>query len=171
VQSIRTMAALLALATSIPAFAGKPTLLLTPVGYAPDASVPEKVKTECKLDDLLTMRVGERLRKKGSNGSGTTTSIDTAAGTQVMKVQVTFVLGVGGGSFTGPKTVSLRADLLEQGLVRRSEKFSRTTHRGFMGTCALIERCVNALAEDLQEWSDADIDVPQAAPVPQAAAE
>ena len=169
-QSIRTMAALLALTASLPAFAGKPTLLLTPISYAPEASIPDKIKTECKIDDLFAMSIGEALRK---NGGGTTTSIEAPAGTQVMKVKVTYVLGVGGGGWTGPKLVSLQADMLEDGKVRRSEKFQRTTKGGvlgpFMGTCGLIQRCVTALAKDLREWSEVDIDVPQAATEPQAA--
>jgi len=167
-QSIRLAVALLALGAALPAVAGKPTLLLTPVGYAPEAGIPDKIKSECKIDELFETRVGEALRK---NGGGTTTTVDAPAGTQVMRVQVTYVLGVGGGGWTGPKNVSLQADLLEGGKVRRSSKFSRSTtggvFGGFMGTCSMIQRCVTTLAKDLQEWSAADIDVPQAAPASQ----
>ncbi|WP_341676292.1 hypothetical protein [Niveibacterium sp. SC-1] len=170
-QYARLIAALCALGLAAPALAGKPTLLLTPVSIAPEASVPEKVQTECKIEETFAAQIGERLRKQGG---GTTTSLDTPAGTQVMKVQITYVLGPGGGGWSGPKAVSLRAELLEGGKVRRSEKFSRTTTGGvfgaFKGTCGLIQRCVDTLAKDLQEWADADIDVPQEAPAPKAAA-
>ena len=80
------------------AFASGQVLLETPVTYAPDASVVEKIKDECHIEDMLTRHVSTALRKINRTGDGTVASQTDAGDAKVLRLQITHVLGVGGGA-------------------------------------------------------------------------
>ena len=82
------------------AFAASQVLLETPVTYAPDASVVDQIKNECHIEDMLTSHVGEALRKLNRTGDGTIASQTDAGGAKVLRLQITHVLGVGGGAWS-----------------------------------------------------------------------
>ena len=119
--------------------------LLTPVTYATESAVVPKVREACKLEDRLAADVGGAL-------AGSTTS---TAGT-VVKVSIVDVLGIGGGGWTGPKVLSIRAELMKDGKVERTTRLTRTTtggaFGGFMGTCAMLERDATTLGKDVAKW-------------------
>ena len=99
------------------AFATSQVLLETPVTYAPDASVVDQIKNECHIEDMLTRHVGEVLRKINRAGDGTIASQTDAGGAKILRLQITHVLGVGGGAWSGPKATTVSADLIEDGKV------------------------------------------------------
>lgn len=151
----KTLLALSALVLCAPAFAGK-VLLETPVTYAANASVVQKVKDECHLEDSLVKYIGEALAKE--NGSeGTAASGAAPADAGVLRVRITHVLGVGGGAWTGPKAITVSAELLENNKVKRQTSVNRWTTggmwSGFKGTCTILERSAAAIGKDLGRWS------------------
>jgi len=64
---------------------------------------------------MLAKRVGDVLGKQNASGKGTIEAGDDSAGDQVLRLQITHVLGVGGGAWSGPKAITVIAELLENG--------------------------------------------------------
>ncbi|HZX33579.1 MAG TPA: hypothetical protein VFF03_19665 [Rhodocyclaceae bacterium] len=145
------------LAHAIAASAATSTRLETPVTYHPNAGVVESVRSECQLEDMLATRVGNALRRINSGGNGTIEAGTDPADSQVIRLQITHVLGIGGGAWTGPKAITVSAELLENGKVLRQTKINRWTTGGvfgaFKGTCSILERSADAIGKDLVRWA------------------
>ncbi len=119
--------------------------LLTPVTYANESAVVPKVREACKLEDRLAADLG------GTLGGSTTSTAGT-----VVRVSIVDVMGVGGGGWSGPKAITIRAELLKDGKVQRNTVLTRTTtggaFGGFMGTCTMLERDATTLSKDVAKW-------------------
>ena len=124
--------------------------LLIPVTYDPLASVPEKVREECRLDYQLQSEISNALVRYFKSGSGTTTSTDG----QVVRVSITYVLGPAAGAFSGPKSITILAELLNNGKVERSAKLHRTSVSVniFKGTCSILDKDARVLGKDVVKW-------------------
>jgi hypothetical protein len=126
--------------------------LLTPVTYDPSASVVQKVKDECKLEERLTTDITDAFRR--ARIGGTVTSVGPG---EVMKVRITHVLGVGGGGWSGPKAITVHADLMKDGKLDRTTRINRWSMGGvfgaFKGTCSILDRSSGAIAKDLVRWA------------------
>lgn len=155
------VAALAALCCAISVSAADATpekvLLEAPVTYHPNAGVVEKVRTECRIEDLLARRIGAVLDASGSGLDGTLAAgVKAPAAAQVLRVQITHVLGVGGGAWSGPKAITVTAALLEKGRVVRQTKINRWSMGGvfgsFKGTCSILDRSATAIGKDLGRW-------------------
>ncbi|KVL83949.1 hypothetical protein [Burkholderia stagnalis] len=135
------------------AFAANPVLLETPVTYAPDASVIKQVRDECHIEDLLTHRVGDVLRRNNRKGNGLLAS---EADATTLRLQIMNVFGVGGGAWSGPKALTVSADLLEGGKVVRHTTVKRWSiggiWGGFKGTCSILDRTAIFISKDLGRW-------------------
>ncbi|WP_116139247.1 hypothetical protein [Trinickia diaoshuihuensis] len=139
-------------------FAGerRPVLLETPVTYASGAGVVDRVKDECHIDELLAHRVGDALGRLNRTGDGTIDANSAPGDAQVLRLQISYVMGVGGGAWTGPKAISLSADLIDNGKVVRHAKFKRWSVGGvwgaFKGTCSILDRTSVIISKDLRRW-------------------
>jgi hypothetical protein len=151
----RPLAILIAACCAVPALAKDKVLLLTPVTYRADASVVQRVREECHIESMLEQDVGSALKKRLSGG--TVDSEAAANGATVLKLQISHVLGVGGGAWSGPKALTVYADLVENGKVVRQARINRWSTGGvwggFKGTCSIINRCSVAIAKDLTRWA------------------
>ena len=132
------------LAVSASAYADGATLV-APVTYASEASVVQKVRQECQLENRLASDINAAL-----------VNTTTPAGKSV-RVTILDVMGVGGGAWSGPKAISLRVELLDGDKVERSTRLTRTTtggaFGGFKGTCAMLERDSATLGKDVARWA------------------
>ena len=137
--------------------AAQPVSLLTPVTYEYDTSVLHKTKESCKLEDKLAGDLGGELQKRA--GQPRTTS--TTAGV-VVRVTITGSGGIGGGGWTGSKSLTVRAEELKDGEVVRSRSFVRKSRGGFAGpfegTCAILEGISETLAKDIVDWTGVETD-------------
>nr|WP_315233641.1 hypothetical protein [uncultured Albidiferax sp.] len=147
-------AGLLAIAST--AFAADKVLLELPVTYTADASVVQPVREQCEIEDKLTRHVGAALATLNRSGSGTVASAAEAGDASVLNVQISHILGVGGGGWSGPKAVTIHATLTEKDGTQRKTRINRWSMGGFWGpfkgTCSIIERCTVAIGKDLQRW-------------------
>ena len=138
------IALFLLLAASASAHADGVTLA-APVTYAAEASVVTKVRQECQLENRLATDINAAL-------ANTTTPAGEA-----LRVTILDVMGVGGGAWSGPKSISLRVELMKDGKVERSTRLTRTTgggaFGGFKGTCAMLERDSATLGKDVARWA------------------
>ncbi|MET0352024.1 MAG: hypothetical protein ABW067_19655 [Rhizobacter sp.] len=142
------------LAACATAATAAPVYLETPVTFAPGAGVVEKVREECKLEDMFVREASPFFAK--ANGGDATIAADADPQASRVRVQITHVLGVGGGAWSGPKSMSIEASLVENGKVTRSTKLTRSTtggaFGGFKGTCTILERSAKALGKDVVGW-------------------
>ena len=133
-----------------------PVLLETPVTYAAGAGIVEKVREECRPAEMFAREAAPFFAKQ-NGGDGTTTAADAPADAARVQVQITHVLGVGGGAWSGPKSMTIQATLVENGKPVHTTQLTRTTtggaFGGFKGTCALLERCAKALGKDVAQWA------------------
>ena len=132
------------------------TLLEVPVTFHPNAGVVAAVKQECQIESMLSTRVGAMLGKLNKTGAGTIEAGLEASDNTVLRLQITHILGVGGGAWTGPKAITLTAELLENGKVSRQTKINRWSVGGVFGafksTCTILERSADAITKDLSRW-------------------
>jgi hypothetical protein len=144
------------LACASSAQAATETRLEVPVTYHPNAGVVEHVKNKCQIEDMLQTRVGAVLRRLNGTGSGIVESNEDPAGDQVLRLKITHVLGVGGGAWSGPKGITLSAELLEGDKVVRHTKINRWSVGGmfgtFKGTCEILALSADAISKDLSRW-------------------
>ena len=137
--------------------AAAPISLLVPVTYAEDSKVLNKTKDSCALEDKLAGAIGAEMHKAGGTAQTTT----TPAGI-VLRVTILGSRGIGGGGWTGSKTLSVNAALLKDGLSVRNRNFMRKSRGGlagpFEGTCAILEGIAETLGQDIVAWSGAGTD-------------
>lgn len=152
----RILSTVFAVALATPAFAADRVVLLAPVTYTQDSSIVQKVKDECRPEEQVARAMSSALNKKYGGGSPISSETE-ANGAQVMRMQVSHVLGVGGGGWSGPKAITVQVELLENGKVVRKTRANRWSTGGmwggFKGTCSILDRCAVALAKDLSRWA------------------
>lgn len=121
---------------------------IAPVTYAEDAGVTKEVRAECELDKKLPEHIAD-------HAEGLAPGAADASG-RVLSLEITQMMGAGGGVWSGPKQIVLSGTLAENGQVIGSFKARRTTTGGawggYKGTCSLLERCSEELGEDIGEW-------------------
>jgi len=118
------------------------------------AGVGDAIKRDCSLESLMGSHAFESVSKKFPGS----TRVEKTQGEQgkVLKLTITSVIGAGGGAWSGPKTMTVRADLLESGKVVASTVKSRSSgggaFGGMKGTCQIFERVMTTLGSDVAAW-------------------
>lgn len=139
------------------AHAAQPVSLLVPVTYEFDTSVLHKTKESCKLDDKLAGDIGGEFQKRAGQPRTTT----TPAGV-VVRVSIMGSGGIGGGGWTGSKSLTVKAEQLKDGEVVRMRTFVRKSRGGlagpFEGTCGILEGISETLAKDVVDWTGIETD-------------
>lgn len=142
---------------AVSARAAQPVSLLLPVAYEYDTSVLHKTKEACKLEDKLASDLGGELQKRA--GQPRTTS--TTAGV-VVRVVILGSGGIGGGGWTGSKSLTVKAEELKDGELVRSRSFVRKSRGGlagpFEGTCGILEGISETLAKEIVDWTGIETD-------------
>ena len=143
IQTLRKIALCAPLAAAAAAHAGGVRLLM-PVDYAPGSGVEPKVRDLCRLEERVALDIGAAL-------DGSTASTDG----EVVRIRITAVTG-GDASWTGPKAISLRVELLKDGQLQRGTELTRTTDGGVFGdyknACSLLHNDSGRLAKAVAEW-------------------
>ncbi|WOB09091.1 hypothetical protein [Piscinibacter gummiphilus] len=133
----------------------------SPVLFASEASFVDHVRKECGIDRVLSDYMLKEAQEKIADVK-TATEVTRVAAEPYVRITVTNVIGVGGGGWSGPKIMSIRADLLENGRIVASKSF-RDSGRGgpFSGTCRILTNLAENLANDMTDWliEVADVDV------------
>jgi hypothetical protein len=125
--------------------------LLTPVTYAEGGDIPDAVKSDCRSDVKLQEQVAEALRRYNHVLDTT----DTLEG-RVLRLTIMQIHANPGAAFTGPKSLSARAELLENGKVVNSTLL----HSGalsipmisFRSTCSILNKAMLKMAQRAATW-------------------
>ncbi|OGB25812.1 MAG: hypothetical protein A3I66_05430 [Burkholderiales bacterium RIFCSPLOWO2_02_FULL_57_36] len=168
---------LVVLACAMPAMslahAQEKLLVQVPAVYDAQAMVGRKIREECALENLLGNHVYERV-SQNFPGSLQIKDPGAAGSDKVLHLTILSVRGVGGGAWSGPKSMTMRADLVQNGKVLQTTIKKRSSTGGafgaYLGTCSILERDAQALGVDVAQWLSRAA-LAGSEPVPQAAAE
>ena len=128
-------------------------LLIQPAHFGPNVQVTDAVRRECELEGKLDEWVMESVSKKYPGAARG----DKAAGKdKLLKLTIVNVYGVGGGAYSGPKSMAVQAELMQGGKVIATTTKSRSSGGGafgnMKGTCAIFGRVARALGSDVAAW-------------------
>jgi len=125
-----------------------------PAHYDKDSGVQPKVKEECALDTKVSQRIQESAKAAFDVVSSKT--LADAGSNKALSLTIVSVQGVGGGAWSGPKSITLQGSLKQGGKVIGTFTGRRTSGGGmwggYKGTCAIFDRDAEALGKDVAEW-------------------
>ena len=129
--------------------------LLVQAVLDPKIHVVDAVKRECALDSMVGNWVLESVSKKYRGATRLDKGASAGKG-KLLKVTIVNVVGVGGGAYSGPKGMTVRAELLESGKVVATTTKERTSgggaFGGMKGTCQIFGRVAKTLGSDVAAW-------------------
>lgn len=150
-----------ALAASLPAVADERLFLQVPAAIAASAPMPEAIRKECALEQLVASQALAAMSKRIS-GVQAVNDPALAGDGNVVELLIMAANGEGGGGITGQKSMTVRANLKKNGATVATSLFTRTSARGtmmgvFNGTCSVMERISAALGKDVGVWLTRDL--------------
>jgi hypothetical protein len=131
---------------------------LLPVRFASDSEVPEAVRRECKVEPFVTEALHAQVRRRFKNVERLE-SLEPPPSGQALRVVIRSIEAQGGGTWSGPKTMIVRAEWLDNGVVADSAEFQREAgaRAGVLigltqTTCSLLDYNAIAIAKEITIW-------------------
>ncbi len=132
---------------------GMGTLVVKDIVFSEDAGIPAAVKNECNLLQDLSSHIKTAAGQYATVLEG---SVAAPANADVLTIEIINLVGPGGGAWSGGKSVMIKGTLVKQGQNAGSFKALRVSGGGmwggYMGTCAILGRCVKTLGTDVADW-------------------
>ncbi len=164
-------------ATPVSASVASGAILLQMPAATSDDLANSKIGTECQLGRVVAGHVSKAMSSSYPRLREVEQIDSVPAGERGLKLTIVSTTGVGGGSFSGPKSITLRGDLVDsQGVVATRTFVRRSGVTGplftWRTTCDLFERAAVTLGKDVARWvanpsvaiaDDSDAPVPEAA--------
>ena len=140
-------------AAAIPALAGQgPVVVQVPATMETDLA-NSKIGVECRLGRLLGSHVSQAMSSAHFDVTEAATVDAVPGGSRGLRLSIVSAFGLGGGGWSGGKTATLRAELVEGDKVIAARTFERGSHGGFWGgfkgTCGIFERIGQAFGRDV----------------------
>lgn len=130
-------------------------LVQVPASLDPSAPIGDSVKRECGVESLVGNHVFQKVRERVPE-TGQIEDVTKAGADKVLKLTLLSVHGAGGGGWSGPKSITIRADVSQNQQVIESKVFQRQSSGGafggLKGTCSIMERIAVALGQDVGRW-------------------
>jgi hypothetical protein len=130
-------------------------LVLLPPAFDPAARIAGSVSLNCNVDRLVGDSVLEKLGRRFPAVEQIQRE-EIAGDGRFIRLTILNVQGVGGGQWSGPKGISLRVELLQNGKPASSNVFLRNSRGGILGpvsgTCMIMERIASQLGDDVTKW-------------------
>lgn len=140
-------------------FASDALYVQVPVSMTSNATMPEAVKRECDIPMLLGNYIYNAVKLVYID-SEKTESESTISEGNLLKISIITVKGWGGGSWSGRKSISIKADLINNNEILTSTILKRASNGGvfggFKGTCSILDRVAGALGKDTAKWVKAN---------------
>ena len=121
------------------------------IPFAEDSGATDKVKVECAFETRLPNYI-RKAAKKPVKIALSSEPLEDAEG-KVLILNTTNVFALGGGGYSGSKSVTISGELRENGEVIGSLTARRHTIFGVMpGTCSILKRLAKKLGKDVALW-------------------
>lgn len=153
-QAVWVLAIVLDIGLAQHAQAEEKIMVQVPAILDAGAGVGDAIKRDCSLEARMGSHAFQSVSKKFPGSA----QVEKAKGEQgkVLKLTITSVIGAGGGAWSGPKTMTVRAELLQSGKVVASTVKSRSSgggaFGGMKGTCQIFDRVMTTLGADVAAW-------------------
>jgi hypothetical protein len=145
-----------ALVAPLTASAGEHIFVQLPVMVDPSAPVPAAVKNQCTVETALGAQAMAEIAKRVDPAVQSVATPDQAGNDKLVQITILAVQANGGGAWSGPKSMTVRADILKGGARIATTILTRSTNggafAGLTGTCTMLERVTNALGKDVAVW-------------------
>lgn len=155
-STLSRLACALGLLLLLPTLAAETLLVQVPARLDPSAPITEASRRECEIPALVGNHVLGDLQARMGMGVLALQGAEPANG-KVLRLTVLSARGVGGGAWSGPKSMTVRADLVEGGQVLGGFTGHRSSRGGawggVTGTCAIFERIAVVLGQDIGGWT------------------
>ena len=149
---------IVALGNSIGVYASdEKNIALSPyASYYDEKIIPSNIRSECsELGRQFSESTKESLESEGWVITMSSEVGQLAKGTS-MKLQITNALSSGNAFRGHKKMVSIAAELYKDGKLIDTYSATRDSGggigAGFMSSCAVLQRCVNTLGNDVAKW-------------------
>jgi hypothetical protein len=154
-KSIIGLAGIMAFSAMPMSYANERLLVQVPAVLDPSAPIANSVKRECALESLMGNHVFQQVSERIA-GTAQIDDVAKPGPDKVLKLTILSVHGVGGGSWSGSKAITIRADVSQNMQVIASKVFRRGSRGGVFGgmsgTCSIMERITVALGRDVAKW-------------------
>ncbi len=125
---------------------------MVPAALDPNAPISDAARRECNVDRTVGTQVFERVGERYPGTEQVAKPDPLSADKALVKVTLMSVVGHGGG-WSGPKAITIRAEVLHGSKVIATRTMNRQSgggaFGGVMGTCAIFERIAGALGATL----------------------
>lgn len=118
--------------------------------YHKDLDVRDNIKTECKLDQNL-MQFIESSAKPNYDKIVMADKVGPDTKGQALAVTIVHIDAIGGGPWSGRKSVTVEGRLLNNGKAQSSFRGMRQTKGGYK-TCANLNHIAKSLGKDIGNW-------------------
>lgn len=127
--------------------------------YKTSAKVGDKIRDECGLEQVVPKNIKSYAR--GDYDSiYLSDSLSDSTPAKVLVMKIVNAQGLGGGRYSGPKSLTIEGTLSQNGTVLGTFVVHRGTMGGFggggSGTCSLLHRCAKKIGKDVGSWLEAD---------------
>lgn len=137
---------------SVPA--ASPPFVLLPLVLAPELVVPQNVQQECDFARFLNDELDSQMLGRFPAARRADSKEAPAQGV-ALRIVLVSVDAPAGGNWSGAKSVTIRAEWLDGGIVRESAPFTREaghTLGAIRGTCSLLDHAARGLSGDVYRW-------------------
>jgi hypothetical protein len=154
-KTFRLALSISTLLAALPCFAGETYFLQVPALVDPAAPIPNAVKSQCEVEKMLADDVLAKLNDRYGPVQSVTAPEQAGDG-KLIQLTILSVHGLGGGGWSGTKSVAIRVDTLKGGTRLDSVYLDRSSGGGVLGgvtgTCGILDRIGDALGRDLANW-------------------
>ncbi|WP_157221486.1 hypothetical protein [Herbaspirillum sp. YR522] len=149
------MAWLVAAMSPAPLLAAEALQVQVPAQYGDNVVVMGHIRNECALEGAIGKQVFDAVRKRYPDATQVADPAQ-AQGGRVLKLTILAVEGYGGGGWSGSKAMTVRADLVQDGVVVQSGVRRERSRGGILGpargTCSIFELVAESLGQQFAAW-------------------
>lgn len=151
-MALRLLLVLL-LATQV-ASAQERIFVQVPAAYDPNAWAARQIRDQCGLANLVGNQVLAQMQKRLPQASAAPERVEGDA--RVVRLTILSIFGIGGGGWTGPKGLTVRAELARGGEILGFTERREESRGGILGpvtgTCGIFEGIAETLGGEISEW-------------------
>jgi hypothetical protein len=130
-------------------------LVELPAAFDPGASTVRRVKDQCALPTVVGDKAFEQIQRRIPGAISVARPVE-AGDAKFVRLTIVRVDGIGGGGWTGPKELTVRADLIRGTEVLATIERNEESRGGILGpvtgTCGIFEGIAETLGGAIAEW-------------------
>jgi len=128
---------------------GGPIKVAREISFAESSGVRDAVRDECKLQTKVTKFLAQY--------STQVELVDDPGGSKDrLELTISEVNAGGGGAWSGPKSMTVKGQLFQDGKPGPTFTASRYSGGGmfaaYKGTCSIVGRCAKSIGKDISNW-------------------